>query len=107
LKVPEYFQFDPTEDYLTPPLQGQRLVDGEYLPIAAIDGRLPSAVLGLHLEREGRHVRLHDPSTGRRLLTRPERTIEDGSRIHQLEDEVAQLRRELEEALRRKRANGA
>ncbi len=33
LKVAEYFQFDPTEDYLKPPLQGFRLVEGEYLPI--------------------------------------------------------------------------
>jgi len=30
LKVREYFQFDPTQDYLTPPLQGFRLVAGEY-----------------------------------------------------------------------------
>ena len=35
LRVPEYFQFDPTEDYLRPPLQGHRLERGEYVPIAA------------------------------------------------------------------------
>jgi Uma2 family endonuclease len=42
LKVPEYFQFDPTQDYLKPPLQGHRLVAGEYVPIAAVDGRIPN-----------------------------------------------------------------
>ncbi len=100
LKVPEYFQFDPTEDYLKPPLQGQQLVNGKYIRIAAINGRLPSAVLGLHLEREGRHLRLYNPATGRRLLTRQERTVA-------LETEVERLRREVEELRRQKRSNGA
>jgi hypothetical protein len=30
LKVPEYFQFDPTRDYLKPPLQGFRLEEGAF-----------------------------------------------------------------------------
>jgi Uma2 family endonuclease len=57
LRVPEYFQFDPTEDYLNPPLQGFRLLDGDYLQIKPVNGRLPSEVLGLHLERDGQEVR--------------------------------------------------
>jgi Uma2 family endonuclease len=61
LQVPEYFMFDPTEDYLHPPLQGFRLVDGEYLAIEPIAGRLPSDVLRLHLERVGKSIRLYDP----------------------------------------------
>lgn len=69
LKVPEYFQFDPTEDYLKPSLQGHRLVDGEYVPIAPVAGRLPSRALGLHLERDGTQLRLFDPVAGRRLPT--------------------------------------
>jgi Uma2 family endonuclease len=72
LKVSEYFLFDPTEDYLNPPLQGFWLVGGDYAPIAPIAGRLPSQVLGLHLEREREKLRLFDPATGRRLLTRLE-----------------------------------
>jgi len=51
LRVPEYFQFDPTEDYLKPPFQGHRLVGGDYQPIPAVHGRLPSQILELHLER--------------------------------------------------------
>ena len=72
LKVSEYFLFDPTEDYLDPPLQGFRLVGGDYVPIEPIAGRLPSQVLGLHLERDGEKLRLFDPATGERLLTRLE-----------------------------------
>ncbi len=120
LKVPEYFQFDPTEDYLKPPLQGHRLVAGEYLPIEAIDGRLPSAVLGLHLERTGSHLRLYDPASRRWLLTRLERRIEAENaqreeaearrkaetRANQAEAEIERLRRELNAALRRGRSNG-
>ncbi len=35
LGVKEYFLFDPTQDYLDPPLQGYRLADGKYRRIAA------------------------------------------------------------------------
>jgi Uma2 family endonuclease len=72
LGVPEYILFDPTEDFLHPPLQGFRLAAGEYVSIEPIAGRLPSQVLGLHLERDGQQLRLFDPATGQRLLTRLE-----------------------------------
>ncbi len=74
LGVTEYILFDPTEDYLKPSLQGFRLVAGEYLPIELVAGRLPSQVLGLHLERDGRELRFFDPATGSRLPTKVERT---------------------------------
>ena len=64
LKIPEYFQFDPTEDYLKPSLQGVRRVGNDYVPIDLVDGRLPSIHLGLHLERSGEELRLWDPVTG-------------------------------------------
>jgi Uma2 family endonuclease len=73
LRVGEYFQFDPTEDYLEPPLQGFRLIEGEYMSIEPVNGRLPSEVLGLHLERDGKRLRLFNPATGGRLLTAAER----------------------------------
>ena len=62
LKVPEYFLFDPFEEYLKPSMQGYRLVEGEYEPIYPVAGRLPSEVLGLHLERDGTQLRLFDPA---------------------------------------------
>ena len=67
LLVTEYFQFDPTEDYLKPPLQGFRLIDGDYTSIEPVDGRLPSEILGLHLERDGKKLRLFNPMTGARV----------------------------------------
>jgi len=73
LKVREYFLFDPTEDYLKPPLQGHRLVEGDYVPIESVSGRLPSEILHLHLERDGSELRLYDPVTRGRLLTRSEK----------------------------------
>jgi Uma2 family endonuclease len=69
LKVKEYFLFDPREEYLTPSLQGYRLRDGQYHPIRAVHGRLPSRVLGLHLERNGYELRLYNPATDSWLLT--------------------------------------
>ena len=66
LRVSEYFLFDPRADYLDPPLQGYRLVDGDYVRIDPIAGRLPSQVLGLHLERDGAKLRLIDPATATR-----------------------------------------
>ncbi|GAC1466528.1 MAG: hypothetical protein NVSMB9_07170 [Isosphaeraceae bacterium] len=101
LKVPEYFQFDPTEDYLKPPMQGHRLVAGEYVPIELVDGRLPSVVIGLHLERDGTQLRLFDPATGQRLLTRGEQVAEGRRQAAHLEAENERLRRELDELRRR------
>src|SRR5207248_866842 len=69
LKVQEYFLFDPREEYLDPSLQGFRLVEGEYVRIEPADGRLPSEVLGLHLERDGVELRFYNPATGQWLQT--------------------------------------
>ncbi|MBV8313626.1 MAG: Uma2 family endonuclease [Planctomycetaceae bacterium] len=110
VRVAEYFLFDPKEDYLKPPMQGYRLVEGEYVPIELVEGRLPSVALGLHLEHAGTELRLYDPTTGRRLPTTHERAAEAEAerrraddaerRAHAAEAEVERLRREIE-ALRR------
>ena len=100
LKVPEYFQFDPTEDYLKPPLQGFRLIEGEYAPIESVNGRLPSEILGLHFERDGKRLRLFNPATGARLLTAAERADAADAARRQLAEENDRLRQEIE-ALRR------
>jgi Uma2 family endonuclease len=72
LRVTEYFLFDPTEDYLKPSLQGFRLAGTDYVSIEPVEGRLPSQVLGLHLERDGEKLRFFNPATGERLMTRLE-----------------------------------
>ena len=74
LRVAEYWQYDPTGDYLRPRLQGQELVAGEYQEMlggARGDGTqvMASAVLGLELRESERGLRFHDPETGRDLLT--------------------------------------
>jgi Uma2 family endonuclease len=61
LKVREYFLFDPLKEYLKPSLKGFRLHKGAYVPVTEADGRLPSELLGVHLEREDWHLRLYDP----------------------------------------------
>jgi Uma2 family endonuclease len=84
LKVKEYFLFDPFGDYLKPErLRGYRLRKGEYEPIAFVDGRLPSQVLGLHLERDGGTLRLYDPETKSWLLTPDERAEQEAQRAEQ------------------------
>ncbi|WP_414514970.1 Uma2 family endonuclease [Nostoc sp. PCC 9305] len=77
LGVREYFQYDPTGDYLNPQLQGLNLVDGNYFPVAANtlpDGTvsLPSEVLGLELRLEAGKLRFYNPATGQILLTHEE-----------------------------------
>jgi len=69
LKVKEYFLFDPRNEYLDPPFQGYRLRGGQYVPIKPMAGRWPSRVLGLHLEPDGRDLRLWNPATGQWLPT--------------------------------------
>ncbi|OUL27872.1 hypothetical protein BV378_08960 [Nostoc sp. RF31YmG] len=77
LGVREYFQYDPTGDYLTSQLQGLRLVEGNYFPVATntlIDGTvsLTSEVLGLELRLDAGKLRFYESVTGQKLLTHEE-----------------------------------
>ncbi len=106
LRVQENFLFDPLRDYLVPPLQGLRLGFGGYRPIRRVQGRLPSKVLGLHLEADGDLLRLYDPASRRRLPISPEveeeRIRETAARQRaEAEAELERLRQELEELRRR------
>ena len=103
LRVPEYFLFDPTQDYLEPPLQGHRLIGGRYEPIPPdAQGALLSDQLGLRLRVEGRQLMLYRLDTGQRLLTAEEELqIESEARQAEAEArqaaeaEVARLREQL------------
>jgi len=111
LKVSEYFLFDPLGDYLQPRLQGYRLRRGGYVSIRMVSDRLPSRVLGLHLERNGDELRLYDPATGKWLPTpqEVEEALEEAEAVarqetaarQQAEAEVERLRREIEDLRRR------
>ncbi len=72
LKVREYFLFDPLQEYLEPTFQGFRLVEGRYEPIPADEFGIPSAVLGLRMEREDSNLRFWNPQTGKRILNAEE-----------------------------------
>jgi Uma2 family endonuclease len=74
LGVREYWQYDPTGDYLEPPLRGFRLVGEEYQAIPrphpfGVDFALPSTVLGLDLQLRAGQLRFRDPVTGHVLPT--------------------------------------
>ncbi len=95
----EYVLFDPRAEYLEPPLQGYRLVGGDYVPIELVMGRLPSEVLGLHLERDGERLRLFDPATGQHLLTRLERQEAAERRAEEERRRAEEERRRAEAAI--------
>src|SRR5438876_11689584 len=107
------FLFDPLGDYLKPPLQGFRLQDGKYEPIAPAKNRLPSQTLRLHLERDGEHLRLHDPKTGQWLRTPAEDRKQTRAENEELRKEVEEIGRascrerveslEVDVAVRRKK----
>ena len=89
LGIQEYFQYDPTDDYLKPQLKGQSLVNGIYQPIAPqtlTDGSITIASQVLAVELKllpalatsllpssigplNRELRFIDPSTDTQLLT--------------------------------------
>jgi Uma2 family endonuclease len=69
LGVAEYFLYDPAAEYLKPPLQGFRLVSGQFQPIPPdAEGRVPSKVLGVLFTVENDGLRFIDQNTGERSL---------------------------------------
>ncbi len=94
LGVQEYFQYDPTGDYLKPQLKGYTLVSGAYQPIPPTDNQdlefcLHSSALGLNLCLQAgasqnlrlseadaslmpKELRFYDPQTGEKLLSHRE-----------------------------------
>jgi Uma2 family endonuclease len=104
LGIAEYWRFDKTGEYHGARLAGDRLVDGEYQPVAIeelADGALQgySAVLNLYLRWEQGELGWHDPATGRHIVTFDEERsarIEAEARANAAESRI----RELEEQLR-------
>ena len=111
LGVREYWQYDPTRDYLEPPLQGSELVGGAYerLPEREMaDGTLAlrSEVLGLELRLAGRRLRFHDPKSGEDLpdLAETEARVEQEATARRQEAaarQAAETRIQQEVAARR------
>jgi Uma2 family endonuclease len=73
LGVDEYFLFDPLGDYLSPRLQGFRLVGRRYRPLRPRpDGSLLSQSTGVVFRPDGVQLRLSDAVTGAPLLRKEE-----------------------------------
>ena len=70
LGVREYFLYDPLGEYLRPPLQGYRLLEGEYQRVlAGHQGELVSQALRLELRVQDGQLQVVNPITGEHLLT--------------------------------------
>jgi Uma2 family endonuclease len=104
LRVREYFLFDPRAEYLDPPLQGFRLVGGDYVGIEAVEGRLHSEVLGLDLERDGTKLRLFNPATGEYLPTRLEASEAERQRADEQRRQAEAERQRADEQRRQAEA---
>jgi Uma2 family endonuclease len=101
LGVREYVQYDPTGDYLIPPLKGLRLVGENYEPMLTTsmpDGThvLHSEVLGLDVRLEHGVLHFFDPMTGQRLLTYGE--------VQAARQQAEQARQQAEERARQEAA---
>ena len=101
LGVREYWQYDPTGEYLGLHLKGRRLVGGGYEPqplVESLDGTvfLRSETLGLDLRVKGEEMHFFDPATGRRLLRYAE---QDAARqVAESRAKVAESRAEAAES---------
>jgi Uma2 family endonuclease len=100
--VNEYFLFDPTEEYLDPPLQGYRLAGDGYERLEADEsGVLVSQELGLSLQRQEGTLRFRRLDTGEWLLTPRERAEREAERAeHEAERAEHETQRAEREAQR-------
>ena len=106
--VPEYWQFDPTGDYLDPILKGRALgADGRYreLELEERDGGLCrfSEVLGLDLRLEDERLRFFDPKRGEYLLAPTEQhhaIREQHNTIHEQHDTIQTQHHTIQEQRR-------
>jgi Uma2 family endonuclease len=103
LGVREYFQYDPSGDYLKPQLKGRTLVNGVYESIAPTtlpDGTVSifSQVLGLEVRLEAGEMYFFSPQTGKRLLNFLE-VVAAGEQM-ELELQQAELERQQAELAR-------
>jgi len=107
--VKEYFQYDPTGDYLNPLLKGRRLVGDRYqimTPSRLFDGTLvfDSVVLGLKMRLlpDGR-LRFLAPASGEYLRTPGESELQRVRELQRANRERERAERERERADREKK----
>ncbi len=108
--IAEYWQFDPTGEYLRPVLQGRRLnAGGAYeLPLATTpEGGLRgvSEVLGLRVCADGSRLRLFDPATGEFLLNHLEHARASAAKDDTISDQQRTIAEERRAHLEERRAH--
>jgi len=100
LGVKEYFQYDPTGEYLKPSLQGVRLQKGRYVEIPSTLPNnvlsLPSEVLGLNLHLyPDKRFRFYDPISNQILRSLAESELERSlERQFRIQAEQGQIKAE-------------
>lgn len=113
LGVREYFQFDPTGDYLLPRLVGYRLAGRSYRRIVATPAPgggigVPSTVLGLEVRYDpGSSLAFYEPGTERKLPTYAEAETalrEAETALHEAETALHEADRARRDAESRARA---
>ena len=100
LGVLEYFQFDPTGDYLKPRLQGRRLQNGRYVDLTLHNDRMYSEELGLDMVVLCNDLRFFNPVNGEWLLTMEQQVHKAATETHRAdaaEAELARLRAEVDD----------
>ncbi|HKC75614.1 MAG TPA: Uma2 family endonuclease [Chloroflexota bacterium] len=101
--VPEYIVFDPDGDLFSPPLRAWRLQAGGYVPWKPeADGSWRSAALDVAFEPTQPYLGMRDRDG--RPIELPRTVRERAEHLEQQLSEVEQRRAELEEQLRRLRA---
>ncbi len=106
--VQEYFLYDPTAVYLTPSLQGYRLIDGSLQEISNSTGRLHCETLGVDLFLRDGDLVIVDSKTGIEQLTKAdaEEFAREQAECEKEQEHAARVAaenriRELEEEIRR------
>ena len=112
--VQEYFLYDPTADYLDPPLQGYRLTNGDLHAIPATGGRIRCNTLDVDLFLNDLDLVVVDSETGIEQLTRAdaEELARENAEQCRIQEHVARLAAEkrvldLEKELRRLKSGDA
>lgn len=91
--VKEYFVYDPTSDYLEPPLQGFRLIDGEMVQLQPVHGVLHCETLQLGLRLNRQELEFFDLQTGKIVLDEAEAERE----AKEMEREAKEMERAAKE----------
>ena len=102
LNVGEYFLYDPRGDWLDPPLQGFRLVNGTYEQIPPdADGGIVSQELGVRFVLENGDLAMFDVATGERLLSQEELAKQEMLRADEAKHRAEEEKRRADEEKRR------